>query len=164
MRDALIVGTLCIIAIAAGGWMFVHGSPFASTDVSVAGPVEFSVLADGTNASLIEGPVNYRITQKEELAALWEMLGRTDLAPAVNFEKSEVLAVFDGERATGGYSVAIESITNTEDTRTVLIQHTVPGEGCMTMQSLTYPYTLIEVPKTTLSLTHTRETVEMSCQ
>ena len=164
MRDALIVGTLCIIAIAAGAWVFLHGSPFASGDASLPGSVAFSVLAEGTDASTITDPVNYRLVSKEELSTLWEMLGRTDLPPKVDFEKSEVLAVFDGERATGGYSVVIGSVTNTEDTRIVLIRHTVPGKGCMVSEALTHPYILIEVPKTTLSLTHTRETVETSCE
>jgi len=164
MRDALIVGFLCIVAIVAGGWVFVHGSPFGMAEPSTPGPVAFSVLAEGTNASISEKPVNYRITEAEEFAAMWDMLGRSDVIPRVDFKKQEVLAVFDGERATSGYTIGVQQVTNTEDTRIVEIAHTVPGEGCITAQSVTYPYVLIVVPKTTLSLTHTRTTTASVCQ
>lgn len=164
MKDALIVGTLCAIAVAAGGWMFVYGSPFASSEAPVMGPVEFSLLAEGVDASLIEKPVNYRIVDAAGFTGLWEILGRTDELPEVNFKQSEVLAVFAGEQTTGGHAVAIAEVANTEDTRIVSIRHTVPGEGCMVSQALTYPYVFVKVPKTTLSLTHVRETIETPCE
>ncbi len=162
MKEALVVGVLVLLAAAGGAWLFVKGSPFAHTEAPAA--VSFALLTKGDQSGEVPPAVNYRVTNTDELAMLWTMLGRTDAMPEVDFTMSEVLAVFDEERPSAGYAVEVVSVSDANDTRTVTIRHLLPGESCTNAQMLTKPYVLITVPKTTLPLTHARESVTVPCE
>jgi hypothetical protein len=63
-----------------------------------------------------------------------------------------VIAVFIGERPTGGYGIEIESIDAYADRITVNIVETEPGPDELTTQALTYPYHIVTTEKTEMEV------------
>lgn len=78
----------------------------------------------------------------ETYAELRKLDGRLPELSADSFNKSAVVAAFLGERNTGGFGI---EITRAAD-GTVRINETRPGEGMMTIQVITTPYTIVSVP------------------
>lgn len=69
--------------------------------------------------------------------------------PAVDFEKQAVLAVFLGEKFTGGYGIHIASVKEEDKVVTVAVKTTSPPKGGITTQALTQPYELLVIAKST---------------
>ncbi len=105
--------------------------------------LEFETLAQSTQ-SPYESEGHYVITNEEDLADL-EL---DELADKVNFEEEMILAVFMGERTTGGYSIEIVEIVEMDDVIEVLIEETSPGEDDMVTMALTYPEHIVKMEKT----------------
>jgi len=73
------------------------------------------------------------------------------------------VAVFAGEVPTAGYDIAVAEVEDA-DKRMVKIELTRPDEGCVLAQSMTAPYQVIELPKTSLLFTHADTWVIKSCE
>ena len=83
----------------------------------------------------------------KSFATLWkEHAGTTD-APAVDFKKYDVVAVFAGEKRTGGHGVRIDGVRRPGGTATVMATILAPGPNMMVTQMLTYPWAMQAVPK-----------------
>lgn len=174
MRDILIITGVLVLALFIGMLMFFYtpgGSP-AGAEPSQSryatfgseSPTPFMVLAHGTVAPEGIGEVNYRITNQDDFAQLWSMTyGDNATPPPVDFSRDEVLAVFDGSHATGGYDVAVSSIAD-GDTRTVTVEHDAPASDCMVSESESAPFEIVSVAKTNLQIAHADTQTVQSCQ
>jgi hypothetical protein len=164
MRDIVVIGLACLLAIGLGVWLYVDGS--APVPPSSSGAVEWRVLGEGQDAGSVTERTNYRIktaAEFEELLSIMYGGAGPSFPTGVNFEKEEVLAVFDGTHSSGGYAIAIESIVDDGLTRKVSLIHREPGEDCMTTSAITSPFLLVAVPKTQLALSKTERTEVVSC-
>jgi hypothetical protein len=173
MRDVFLIGIAGLIALLVGGLLYmfgpgsapggVGGGPQVAADGSIIVP--FTVLRQGDNGPQNVGRVNYRIKTQEQLETLWGMLygANAEKTPYVDFSTNEVLAVFDGSHATGGYSVSVAQVTDA-DARTVSITRASPGSACIVTQAFTAPFELIVLPKSTLPLTHQDEASVNECR
>ena len=85
------------------------------------------------------------ITSQGQLQDLYKELGWSDI-PSVDFSKNNVVALFMGQKRTGGYSINVRKVTVEDDTTTVEVTETSPG-GMATM-ALTAPYCIVVIPKT----------------
>jgi len=85
------------------------------------------------------------ISSQADLASLYKELGWSNV-PMVDFNKNNVVALFMGQKTTGGYSINVRKISVDGDTTTVYVKTTEP-EGMATM-ALTAPYTITIIPKT----------------
>ncbi len=56
-----------------------------------------------------------------------------------------MVAILMGMQNTGGYDIAVDSISYDKGTVRVLTTETAPGADDMVMMVLTYPYTVIEI-------------------
>lgn len=65
----------------------------------------------------------------------------------INFSLNDVIAIYLGEKSSGGYSVSVESIESTESSLTFFIRERSPGKNCPVTSALTYPVTIIEIEK-----------------
>jgi len=79
--------------------------------------------------------------------------------PRVDFEKEMIVAVFLGEKPTGGYKVEITAI---EEDRgkgrlRVVVREGKPPAGAMVIQALTQPYHIVRVKKIDLTTTFVTE-------
>lgn len=138
---------LVLLAVVAGVLMTGsdRGGPAAAT-------VPFTALAEGSRSE-VTSRVNYLVETPEELARLWDLLQEAPPVPTVDFNTKVVAAVFAGEVPTAGYDIAVTEVEDT-DSRVVKIELVKPDEGCVLAQSLTAPYQVIELPKTSLPFTH----------
>lgn len=67
--------------------------------------------------------------------------------PSVDFAKEIVLAVFMGERKTGGYEIEIERLLRTEGGILIEVGEKHPPPESITTQVITQPYHLIVISK-----------------
>lgn len=173
-RDFVIIGIVAIAAIGVGVYLYSYGpeslalqvSQAFSSNASGSGPVQFMVLARGSNAVSVKDRANYRIQNAQDLSALWSLIygvSDTPTPPTVNFSTSEVLAVFDGSDPTTGYTINIASVTDENGQRLVLVAHDSPGSSCIVQNTPTSPFEVIVVPKTSNSLSHQDQMGAMSC-
>lgn len=163
MRDTIIIGVACLIAIAVGAWLFLAGDEGSLS--APEGPVVFMTVAEGEYSGSVTERTNYRIKSQDELFELWLMVYGTDSPPmpAVDFTKYEVLAIFDGTHSSGGYDVELAAIEDTALSRHVSIVRVVPDEECMTTTALSSPFLLAAAPKTALALSREETTKVASC-
>jgi hypothetical protein len=92
----------------------------------------------------LEKAANYIITAQKDMVLMYKDLGFTEI-PLVNFDEKTVVAVFMGQKNTGGYSIGIESVTIKGNVAEVQVKETHP-DGMVTM-ALTNPYCIAVIPK-----------------
>jgi hypothetical protein len=85
------------------------------------------------------------ISSQTQLTDLYKELGWT-VVPQIDFNKNNVVALFMGQKSTGGYSISVRKIAVDGDTTTVYVKRTQP-EGMATM-AITAPYSITIIPKT----------------
>jgi hypothetical protein len=163
MRDALIILAVCLVAVGAGSWLFLAGG--TGTDGGTSAEVSFRTLDRGDHSGEVTLRVNYRIKDVDEFGELWSSIhGLDSVPPPVNFEENDVLAVFDGTHATGGYSIRVTAVTDiTGLNRQVAITHEEPGASCVVTDAFTSPYELIVVPKSPAALSREDTTLVVEC-
>ena len=169
MRDTFILVGLAAVALVLGSYILLYGrgtlsdtSLSAGTqNSSAAVDVPFTDLLQGTRSS-VTGRVNYVITSKSQLEELLKMISTTDPMPNVDFSTHDIIAVFSGEKPTGGYAISVSKIADSV-VRMVTITLASPGSACVLSQSTTDPYQIIAVPKTSLPLVHEDQTATTSC-
>jgi hypothetical protein len=71
--------------------------------------------------------------------------GGAAAVPRIDFNRSMVVAIFAGEKPTGGYSVVVDRVTSNGSTVTVHYHVAGPPRDAMTIQALTYPFCLIRI-------------------
>jgi hypothetical protein len=168
MKNAAIIGGLCIVAIAVGGYLYFHPTPSSQVASSAAAtPVEvaFSVLDEGPNGGS-DVRKNYAIYDAKEFKRFWDKAHTASTTPPkIDFTKEYVLLLFDGTQPTGGYTIAASQITDTPSGRAVTVTRTVPGASCVVTQAATSPYQFISVPiGPSDSLSHEDVTVTTECK
>lgn len=90
---------------------------------------------------------NEVITSMQELDALYRELNIEDIAK-VDFARQNVVAVFMGQKNTGGHSITIQNVTISNNTAEVLTVEEYPKRGGMVTMALTAPYCIAVIPKT----------------
>lgn len=85
------------------------------------------------------------IKSHDELVKLYKELGWTNV-PTVDFSQNNVVALFMGQKNTGGYSISVKKVTIEDNTAIINTLETKP-EGMATM-ALTAPYCIVVIAKT----------------
>lgn len=153
---AVLIGTI------ASFFSYNNSTSTTASTQSAAVAIPFEELASGVRSS-VPSRVNYLITSSSELVRLWAMLGTPAKVPPVDFSKNEVVAVFAGQKPTTGYTIVVSKIQDDGAGRMVTVDVMEPNAGCATAQSLTEPYQIVQVPKTSLPFTHEDQTSTTSC-
>lgn len=124
--------------------------------------VPFVTVDRGFNSGIRERKLLAVKTQKE-----WKDLWQAHTAittppkslPAVDFEKEMIVAVFSGEKPSGGYRIEILKIE--EDTAKremrVTFRETKPPRDAMVTAALTQPHHIVKLKKTDLPVTFVSE-------
>lgn len=106
----------------------------------------------GYDESRYEGKTKYVINNNEDWQSLWNEVYSiqqpTSPLPTVDFSKDIVIAVFQGVQGSGGYSIEIIKIVETENSIKVFVRETSPGLSCEVTSALTQPYHIIKISKT----------------
>lgn len=122
--------------------MVLFGACKTATPV-IGGEGTFDILHQETNGGR-EKAGNEVITSQERLAALYAEMNLTDV-PAIDFSTNNVVALFMGQKRTGGYSISISKVTLSEELATVQIIETAPQD--MATMVITEPYCIAKISK-----------------
>lgn len=156
MRAVLAVGCMAMMMVAACAGQNVTGED----DVNQA--LETEQLAQGGNSSVRAERMTV-IRDPQALAGVWSELGQAGDRPEVDFDQEMVLAVFMGERRTGGYRVEVNDVARDGETLRVSVRMSAPGPNCMTTQALTQPYQIVRLPRVEGPVEFDVEQVEVDC-
>ena len=111
-----------------------------------AGHDGYTVLKDGVYGGR-EQAGTVTITDATAFNSLCAELSIEEI-PAVDFAKKNVVAVFMGQKSTGGYSIMIEKMDVKDNTVYLKKKEIAPDADGMATMALSAPYVLVSVPKT----------------
>jgi hypothetical protein len=177
MRNAVIIGGLCVVVLAAGAllyWKSTQQSPgqqvttgaSADTQAPEQKEISFKVLDQGENAKGMPDRKNYAIYDSAEFASFWKKAHGSDgkAVPFVDFSKSYVIGVFAGTEPSGGYSISIAHVTEAGNARSVAVVIEEPGDTCTVIEEQTSPYQFVQVAFSDAdALAHTDTRVKKNC-
>lgn len=87
------------------------------------------------------------VTDAEAFRTLWQQhTSSFDTPPSVDFATQSVVAVFAGEKPTGGYTASVISVKQLDKTLTVHFKVTAPAAGSSVTQVITYPAHIVSIP------------------
>src|SRR5215470_9736911 len=129
---------------------------------ATAATMPFSTLAKGL-ASGVAQPTQIVVRTQDDWAGLWSRHMRTQIAPPppppVDFSRDMVVALFMGERPTGGYAIEVTRIERTDSGLSVHYRTTRPDPAAMHAQALTQPFHLVSLPRTDGPVTFVAESL-----
>jgi uncharacterized protein (DUF885 family) len=111
--------------------------------------VEFSVLATGYN-SRYEGARSVSlITNQNDWASAWGLIGRGSSAPMpeVNFNTRAVVIAYQGRKNTGGYGISVAEIKREGTTLIVRVNEQSPKPTDVVTDALTSPFVAVSIPR-----------------
>ncbi|HET6725216.1 MAG TPA: protease complex subunit PrcB family protein [Gammaproteobacteria bacterium] len=107
------------------------------------------------------------IRDGETFAEVWQRARArqypTPAPPDIDFSRYQVIAVFLGEKRTGGYDISIAGLMRSWKGITATVRVRQPGAGCNTTQSLTQPFEIIKMPVTGSPIHFVVQRVAESC-
>jgi hypothetical protein len=121
---------------------FADEKPVVTVQDNDRKPGEIKVLAEGSH-SRITNPFVAVVRDAETHAALLKLDGNLPKLDEEFFKSNTIVAVFLGERNTGGYSVEITR----EGTGGIRVAEKVPGKGVMVPQMITSPFKIVAVER-----------------
>jgi hypothetical protein len=151
---------LAVIAATLGGGSGVMmacecGAPKASVRSSGKG-----VLREWRGTYGGVGERSQRVVRTQaEWERLWAQLRGNEVptppAPKVDWSREMVLAVFMGERNSGGHSVSIRNVTTGDKEIVATYEETAPSRDVITTQALTQPYHVAVIKRSDLPVRFT---------
>ena len=103
-----------------------------------------TVVAGGSNSGVTE-PKQVVVRTAAEWNALWKTHAAEEPAPAIDFSKELVAAVFLGTRPTGGFRVEIIGARLAGEELIVEYEERRPAAGAIVTQALTTPFHIVRV-------------------
>lgn len=120
------------------------------TVAALAAGAPFSTIEKG-GVSGVTSPRTLVIKSEEEWQRLWAQhaaaRARTPGPPQIDFSREMVIAVFAGERTTGGFTVEVTAIDVSSGAIRVTYQESGPPPDSFLTQALTQPYHLVTTPR-----------------
>jgi hypothetical protein len=135
---------------------------------NAASQVAFQVLDEvHTATSSVRERRRTVIRSADEWLAFWDELTATIVPkpapPEIDFAQDMVIVGAMGEQPTGGYSIDVESVSESDGGLTVLVVETSPAPGCAVTQALTAPVTAVVVPRNEGTVTFLEEARTQAC-
>lgn len=126
--------------------------------------VTFQTLARGANGGVCESR-NAVVKTESEWAALWKAVHAQGEPPAphVDFSKQMVIAVFQGERSSGGHSIEVKKMVEEGGQVKVLVEEVAPGKNCLSAMVITCPYHLVVTAKRNGEVSFSRQSITRDC-
>ncbi len=140
-------------------------SRFRTSEDKVKEMVLFETLAKGAYSGWTER-AHLVIRDENTFGSVWSKVysgaSPAPPLPQVDFSREMVIAVFSGEKSTGGYGIEIAEIINRSDILEVRVIERTPGRGCFVTQALSRPYHIVKLPliNKTVIFTESKETID----
>jgi hypothetical protein len=165
----LLALTLALTACGTGRGPSNNADPSASPSASPSPSPSSSAPAPSgeqvtfTNLSQRNSQIQTARTETVTTADAWEKLwsehmGSDSDRPEVDFEKEAVVAVFAGQKPTGGYSVTIQAVSLSDKTLQVAYSEKSPSPDSITTQVISYPSHIVKIDKAPSAFSSTRFT------
>jgi hypothetical protein len=120
------------------------------TVAAVAAAIPFSSIEKGS-ASGITTPTTLVVRRQEDWHRIWarhaSVRTPTPGPPQIDFSQEIVIAVFAGERMTGGFTVQVTAIEESAGVIRVTYREIGPPPDSLLTQALTQPYHLVTTPR-----------------
>jgi hypothetical protein len=107
--------------------------------------------------SAVKLPRRVEVKDSDNFTIVWNGIfsggsrdGRPVPPPAVDFKTEMVLAVFMGEKRSGGYAVEIKDAVERKGSLVVTVLEKSPGPDSIVTEALTSPFHLVAVKRSTL--------------
>lgn len=84
------------------------------------------------------------VKEEASLIALYQSINNEDV-PKIDFTKQRVVAVFLGQRNSGGYAIKIKNVTEKGDKIYVEIEKISPKPGENATMAITNPYSIAKI-------------------
>jgi hypothetical protein len=115
--------------------------------------IPFRKLDRGAYSGITEA-TNRVIKTEAEWEKLWKRHGALRVppqpVPAVDFEMEMVVAVFMGQKPTGGHAIEIKRIETTPSRLRIFVERKEPGPDAIVTQALTAPFHFVAVSRSDL--------------
>lgn len=104
----------------------------------------YEVLVEEQNGG---GNINFYeiLTEAKEIKMLLNDDKLKDKISESDLQQSNFVILNMGQKPTGGYSIKVESVVETEKNIVVKVKETSPEPGAMLMQVITYPYCVVKI-------------------
>jgi hypothetical protein len=118
--------------------------------------IPFSTILEGSSASQYtqrEGRVIMSITDWQALQT--QLQRDIDLRPGlpnVDFSQTLIIAEFAGAKPSGGYTIKVSRIVQTEQAVVVYVTEAPPAGGQAGIAQIVYPYQIVSLPRTALPI------------
>ncbi|MGE5329421.1 MAG: protease complex subunit PrcB family protein [Deltaproteobacteria bacterium] len=100
----------------------------------------------------INEPNNAVVQNKEKFEELWKLTNSgvypVTAAPEIDFEKNTIVAVYMGQKPTGGYRIEITKIEENEQNVVVTVKETMAQGDSILTNVLTSPVHIVKIKKT----------------
>ena len=120
----------------------------AAGDPQPAKPVSFQTVDKGIYSGVKER-LQIVIREQSEWKDFWQrhasIKANQPPPPTINFGDQIVVAVFLGDKSTGGYEIAIISAERSNGVLTVSFSEKEPRPGAITTQAFTQPFHIVRV-------------------
>ena len=134
-------------AYASPGRPHVHIA-MAASDVQPTTQVSFETVEKGIYTG-VKARLQIVIRDQSEWKDLWQqhasIRANQTPPPAIDFRDRIVVAVFLGDKPTGGYEIFITRAERTNDVITVLFIEKEPRPGSITTQAFTQPFHIVQL-------------------
>ena len=109
----------------------------------------YEPLAQGNQAVAEESEEFIFVTSEAQFLELWNRAYGNQLdvppLPNVNFEREAILAIFAGQKPTGGYGVEVEDVQLERGDVYIDLTFSEPAEDAISTQALTSPWIMLRV-------------------
>lgn len=109
----------------------------------------WETIASGSQATGVQGARYQLITDQDQLIGVWSQVHATQLQqpalPQVDFQRETLVAIFLGQRNSGGYGVTVRRVAVEGNDLYLDTEFREPAAGAITTQALTSPWTLVRV-------------------
>jgi hypothetical protein len=157
----------CLVAFISAAWITFSLAGCAEDNTTDAGVrIPFSVVETGQFSGLRSERLEV-IRIASEFAELWQThasgFSPAPIQPEVDFDREMVIAVFLGERPTGGFAITVTEATERADSLLVTVRITLPGTNCAVPQAFSQPHQLVTVPQSEQLVAFFTEVERVDC-
>ncbi len=151
MKNFLVMITVCLALFACNNEKDTAKETKAVKETK-AMEVSFETIAQDSFCAQKERK-NVAVTNTEEWKKVWASAFPADnpkkempkQMAQVDFKAHTVVAVFQGEKTSGGYSIEVTKVMKKGDTLTITIKETSPEPGGMAIMAMSQPCHLVKV-------------------
>lgn len=156
MKQKIIIGIFIATLVVVTAMAYLYP---IKTEIKVADNIPFQTIDKGTYSN-IDNNQFLVIKDSGDLNSTWE--GLDGEFPEIDFEEYILIAVFQGQKPSGGYSIEIAVIEEFSDFIQVGVVEKSPGDGCAVTEALTSPYHIVQIEQTEkpIRFSHTRQVIE----